>query len=78
MPADSVTIKAARVHTLYAAKNLLATAISRAESDDSDASDALVVAVLRVLDGYEAVAQLPDAHEIAGEPDKPIPFRPVR
>lgn len=75
---EHLRVRAARHNVLAAAKDLLAEAAERDQREDSAAADALVVAVLRVLDGYEAIAQLPDAHDIAREPDRPIPFHPVR
>lgn len=78
MPVDPKPILLALQTTLYAAKNLLAEATSLAENNEMDAADAIVVVVLRVLDAYEAIAQLPNAHDIASKPDTPIPFHPVR
>lgn len=78
MPTTLDLVQRSRQQLLYAAKALLSEAIDQAELQDNVTADAYVVTVLRVLDSYEAVAQLPDAHDIASEPDKPIPFHPVR
>lgn len=77
MPENQTPIDAARRMSLSVADTLIVTAKGAIDAGDIDYADVIVLAVMRVLDGYEAVTQLHSVRELAATPNKPIPFRTV-
>lgn len=78
MPEVPNAIDTARRDSLNVARILITTAIGAIDAGNVEYADATTCAVMRVIDGYEAITQLTEVHGIAREPDKPIPFHPMR